>query len=623
MKIKGLSLIIIVLLVSTSMLSTTVFAGVEPDEIDFFPQNPQMGMMVNLNYTPANEGCENAAPSYLKPNIPVRLIENIWFGDIVGVDDLDYLDLLLYFDTLLNAVKSDAYRLTSQAGGGNNGMILAQGTLTTLQEGALAQTTGSYVCLPVHEGLAMFWEVNVNGQIGWLMESIRWQNVILELHSPEPQGNNAPMPFSPVIAFQPIANNPNVVQFNPVQGQLMIKPVTQLSSMEAYYLTPHVYEPSEGLMGGSQIAQIECDGTAPSRLTIGEKAFYMGHFVTDGYPEDWAESLYGSMVNYARFNLGNNPTMPTYISLPWHQTSLIDLSGDAEQLEELFEQWADANSNAEEDDEPQDDDEPQEEPSIISDQNFLKVPIPVGQVIDTVVAGPLCTRRTEVVKEILGYENGEFIEAVYQYSEVFVWWQLDLNLLGMDLGSVWLPESVTRHAPQGRADFYLLTPDTFVSTAPNTYAEPVWLPQDIRPILSTLHGQSMCDGILPSTLFAGSLAQPNGSALNLRTAPNGAIIGRVEANEPFTVFGESVCWGGYRWRETSRGGWIAETSRTTALIVPAIQNVVPSVTEMPQSAPITPSAPIESVPTEFVPVPTETPTQPPRPTCDVITGANC
>jgi hypothetical protein len=580
-------------------------------------------MMVNLNYTPANEGCEHAAPSYLAPNIPVRLTEHIWFGEITG-GEMDYADLYTYFEALLNAVQHDAYRLSPEAGGGNSGMILAQNGITTLEQGTIAQTTGAYTCLPFKEGVAMFWEVEVEGQTGWLIESVRWEDIALELQVANQANDNnsdvVTVQYAPIIKIKPKGGL--VVEFVSLQGGFDIQALPELSDMEAYYLTPHVYEPSEGILGGTQIAQEECDGTAPSRLTIGEKAFYMGHYVNEtSLTDEKIESLYHVIVNYARFNLGNNPTMPAYISVPWEQTSLIDLADNTEAIEELLEEFNGENPNDDEEEE-----EEQEEPSLISEENFLKVPIPVSQLIDTVVAGPVCTRRTETVKLIEGVVDGEIIMSENDYSQVFVWWQVDLNLLGMDLGSVWIAESITYHSPLGRADFYLLTPDTFVSTAPNTYDKPLWLPNDIRIPLATFGNESSCVGILPSTLFSSSLAQPNGSTLNLRAVPNGDVIGIVEADEQFTVFGESLCWGGYRWWQTSRGGWVAENSRTTALLLPAIQKIAPPVeTEMAQTAPISTPAPTEStpVPTERVPVVTEAPTQPPRPTCDVVTGANC
>lgn len=604
MKTKGLLFVIVLL-----FCSGIVFAGIEPDEINFFPVQPQAGMMVNLNYSPAIPACSDAAPSYLKPNMPVRLTEKIWFGNIIGTEKLDYLGLLTYFNALLGAVKNDAYRLSPQAGVGNQGMVLAQNAITNLSEGAIVQTTGEYTCLSIHGGTAMFWQVNANGQIGWLIESIRWENVVLELQS-QANNQNAPLQVSPIIKFQLNLNAPQV-QFNPLQGQVNIKPITTLSSMEAYYLTPHVYTPSEGMTGGTQLTHNDCDNAAPSRLTLGEKAYYMGHIVNNSaYNPAKIEQLYNTVVGYARFNLGNAPLMPAYISLPWNQTSLVDLTDT--NFEELFEQLYGENA-------PQNT-ESEEAPSLIADNNFLKVPIPVGQLMDVVVSGPLCTRRSEWIDKI-EVINGDIVDLGYEMYETFVWWQVDLTLLGLNLDKVWIAESITRQAPWGRIDYYLLSPDSFNATTINIYDNPLWIPNDIRPTLEQLGEQSSCIGILPSTLFSGSLAQPNGSAMNLRAVPDGDVIGRVGADEQIHVYGDSLCWNGYRWWLTGRGGWIAENSRTTALLVPAVQRVAPPVVEETTVAPI--STPDFSAPTPEPTRPVEEPTQPPRPTCDVITGANC
>lgn len=561
--------IILITLLMMSALSvsgkTANIYGIDPDEIDFYPNNPQAGMMVNLNYAPANAGCESAAPSYLKPNIPARLTENVWFGQVIG-GNMDYLALQAYFESMLDATQTDAYRLAPSAGDASGAV---------LEEGTLIQTGDTYVCIPFKDGLGMFWEVSLNGREGWLMESIRWQNVVAGVNM-------------------------------------------QLSSMEAYYLTPHVYAPSEGIVGEMQLQGNDCDGTAPTRLTIGEKAYYMGHIVNNSaYNPAVIEQIYNNIVGYARFNVGNAPQMPFITAFPWQMTDLVNLVDNTEQLNELLEEYMNGgNSNQSEEDNEADN----EEPELISENNFVTLPIPLGQVMDSVVAGPLCTRRSEWIDKI-EVVDGQIVDNGYDVHESFVWWQVDTNLLGLDLGSVWIAESITRQAPWGRVDYYLLTPDNFVDNSPNTYDTPIWKANDIRPALMEIGTKSSCVGILSSQLFGGSLAEPNGSALNLRAVPNGDVIGRVEIGEQITVYGESLCWGGFRWWQTSRGGWIAENNRTSALLLPAVQKVAPPVeTEMAQTAPIITTAPTEVVPTEPIPVVTEEPT---RPVCDPITGANC
>jgi len=524
-------------------------------------------MMVNLNYTPAHEGCDHAAPSYLKPNIPARLTENVWFGEILG-GDIDYLELQDDFETLLATTKTDAYRLAPSAG---------DATGAILEEGTLVQTGDTYVCIPFKSGIGMFWEVSLNGREGWLMESIRWQN--METRS------------------------------------------VQLGGMEVYYLTPHIYKPSEGIMGGMQLQGNDCDGTAPTRLSIGEKAYYMGHIVNNSsYNPAKIEQIYNTIVGYARFNVGNAPQMPFITSFPWEQTNLVNLVDNTEQINKLLEElYGDGDTT------PETDEEANEEPELISENNFLTLPIPLGQMMDTVVAGPLCTRRSEWIEKI-EVENGQIVDNGYDVHELFVWWQVDTNLLGLELGNVWIAESITRQAPWGRIDYYLLTPDNFVDDAPNTYDTPLWKPNDIRPALEELGAKSSCVGILSSQLFGGGLAEPNGSALNLRAIPNGDVIGRVEVGEQITVYGESLCWEGFRWWQTSRGGWIAENSRTTALLLPAVQKVAPVITESAQTAPIitTPEpTPTENIPPVTTIEPTEEPTRPPRPTCDPTNGTNC
>ena len=545
----------LVLILMFSFTSIT-WAGVEPDEIDFMPP-PMPGMMMNMGYLPAQGDCSSAAASYLAPNMTVRLTESVWFGQANQV--IDYYTLLSFFNQLLVETKTQAYLLAVDPGS-------AVGS--ELQKDTLGQTTGLYNCLPFEGGVAMYWQVEVDAHTGWLIESVRWENV------------EVPTLESDLNSFY----TPNI-----------------LGEMEAHFLTPHVFAPDEGLLGGTQINGNNCDGAAPTHLTLGAGANYYGSYINNSPLNDEAiETIQNAMMSYSRLNVYDTPQMPKYPTFPWSQTSLIELEDNTDLIEALLEAYQNGVPPVFPEDEEPDED------SIISGNGFLKVQIPIGQPVDVLLDGPYCTRRTEYFNEIEMQELG--LDHNY-VTEIYVWWRVNLSLEGADVQDVWMAESVTRLYPGAQIYHYLLMPEATLLPQPGLLR----LPPDVRPILTQLDAMDSCDGLLPSRLSAGTAVQPNGSSLNMRVVPNGAVIGRIGADDRLTVLGSPNCWDGHWWWWTDRGGWVAETDHQSQLLIPA-PVIVPTVI-------VTPEQPREPV----VPVPTSTPipTAPPRPTCDPASGANC
>jgi hypothetical protein len=206
----------------------------------------------------------------------------------------------------------------------------------------------------------------------------------------------------------------------------------------------------------------------------------------------------------------------------------------------------------------------------------------------TVVAGPICV--DESVDPPIDMGNG-ILEASDPNPERFTtWWQIEVNGV-----TGWYPENVKQHS------HWLWETD-------GIFARVLFLYYMIPA--SAAQQTTSCE---PTRLYAGLDVQPI-SAMNLRSAPNGDVMGRINAGENLRLVGTPTCMGGAQWWQSDRGGFIAENDPNAegyrGLLLPAVQNVAP------QSTPITG----ESAPTVPQPVPTETPnngsgtTPPTRPT---------
>ncbi|MEM6529894.1 MAG: hypothetical protein AAF653_16460, partial [Chloroflexota bacterium] len=80
-------------------------------------------------------------------------------------------------------------------------------------------------------------------------------------------------------------------------------------------------------------------------------------------------------------------------------------------------------------------------------------------------------------------------------------------------------------------------------------------------------------------MVSGSRVQPAAGAMNLRAAPNGDVIGRVDS--ALVIFGEPVCDNGANWWQTDQGGFIAGNDPATGytLLIPAVPETT---ADMPQ-----------------------------------------
>ncbi|MBK8135775.1 MAG: hypothetical protein IPK52_08050 [Chloroflexi bacterium] len=321
---------------------------------------------------------------------------------------------------------------------------------------------------------------------------------------------------------------------------------------------------------------------APDReLAVGQPSVVYGtvSYISLTLTPDEAQEKLGFITHAARPNTLQNPVTPHWISTPWgHPSFVIPESLGGLPIEEQME------------------------------DGFIETPLTEDMAVE-ITSGPICTTR---------HGLNSYGEAV---TIVMTWWKGNLPEAG--LSGVWLAESV-RAVVGGdthlKIDYRLIHP-----------AVTAFDPLTLDPCGDT-GGATF--------LYAGLDVTPARGAMNVRSTPNGDIIGRFNPGDVRQLAGTPECAGGTLWWPTMQGGFIAEfappaettagvaipsimrnarKSKTSgaqpvALLVPAIQKVrLPAAEETPaaEQPPVVIQQPvIVSTPT---PRP-ERPTDPTRPT---------
>jgi hypothetical protein len=147
--------------------------------------------------------------------------------------------------------------------------------------------------------------------------------------------------------------------------------------------------------------------------------------------------------------------------------------------------------------------------------------------------------------------GGSIVEAADpEHDRFYTWWQVDIN------GEVgWYPEVV------GQYSHWLWDQEGMFNRKLVMYY--------MVPVEAM---QSQANACPTPNLYAGLVVEPAFANLNMRSNPNGDVIGRLEIEQEATLFGEPTCDGGTNWWQTERG-YVAETDPETgaALLLPAVQ----------------------------------------------------
>lgn len=186
----------------------------------------------------------------------------------------------------------------------------------------------------------------------------------------------------------------------------------------------------------------------------------------------------------------------------------------------------------------------------------------------TVLEGPVCTEGS-LLSDSLDVQE-------YTPNAKFIWWKIRVPI-GNTVYEGWYMEGVRVAA------YWEFFPKLYYLY----YMTPVSAMQ--------ASASATCP---PSRLVAGQSVHPIG-ALNLRTAPNGDVIGRVAAGQAVSLLDTPTCVGGANWWRTTAGGFLAENDPTvptySALLLPAVQALVPTEEAAPTEPTVQPTVFVDSL----------------------------
>ncbi len=202
----------------------------------------------------ALDTCEDAAPSYIVPDVHIYPVKVVSPGNWISQSMLTELQLGSYSESVSEAYL-DYGRTLHETPNGFNGMSLDTGGAITGDE---------VVCAEIDGGTAVYWSANFNGTDGWLLESIRWTDYTL----------------NPGWFFWA---NGNEIQLDP----------PALSDLTLYYWSPNNGPKVNVELGGDEIdsglpvpAPVVCEGGAPSFIQVGDAV----EVWPSGYTQ-WADAV--------------------------------------------------------------------------------------------------------------------------------------------------------------------------------------------------------------------------------------------------------------------------------------------------------------------------------------------
>jgi hypothetical protein len=169
-----------------------------------------------------------------------------------------------------------------------------------------------------------------------------------------------------------------------------------------------------------------------------------------------------------------------------------------------------------------------------------------GKVVD----GPFCTSMNAEPAN----DSNKTVEAPDPaHDRFYTWWKIEVN------GEVgWYPENI------GQYSHWLWDHDGMFNRKLELY-------------YMVPFGAQQANCPTPN-LYAGLVIEPASNAMNIRVAPNGDIMGRLDMGQSATIFGDPICDGGTNWWQSDRGGYLAETDPETRgiLLMPYVPEPEPT-----------------------------------------------
>ncbi len=487
--------------------------------------------------------CDFAAPTFFTDGTVVRSTSKYVNGAVTAGTAPSNNQFALLMNQYIGSILPTARQMTTDAD------PMLDGIPVGINE--YFWVDGEPICMPDARhanAVAVYWFVHRMNEVdatGYMRESLHWNDV----------------PFSTLAGGGGIDQ---IAQF----------PDFTLDSLSIYFLEPSNINPD--LIGSMQMditadPNIVCPNGAPSRVIMNESAVF-----------DWSYAL---STQYAASMDATSPKPEDF------ETTLSSYGGQIG----LY-----------------------TEPAVTL---FDGSPLPYLTLFDPVVGGPECSTFQTTVNPVgfgaLGCLYAEDLEdclnelAGGYVTHVVTWWQVQVIYNGVEIYGVWVPESYavfTDENPQAAIYYYFMQPiqrpgeQSFILDTPIGLSGANYTVEREIEFVDDLRG-AVCDAesILPARVGEGDVANPIAETLNVRSAPNGDVIGTIAGNEAMIILDGAVCKDGFRWwlvrslANSTLTGWVAEADASVYYIEPGMP-AEPTSTPMPITAPENPTQPPQPPP---------------------------
>lgn len=482
--------------------------------------------------------CDFAAPTYLTHGTVVRSTSKYVNGAVTAGAVPSNNQFALMMNQYIASILPTARQLTTAAD------PMLDGTAVGISE--YFWVDGEPICVPDPrhaDAMAVYWFVHRLNEVdatGYIRESLHWDDV----------------PFSTLTSGGGIDQ---IAQF----------PDFTLDSLSVYFLEPSNINPD--LLGSMDLditadPNIVCPNGAPSRVVMNESAVF--------------DPSYALSTQYAASMDATSPQPEDFETALSSYASQIALY--TEPAVELYDGYG----------------------------------LPPLILFNPIVGGPECTTFQTAVNsvgfEAIGCVFADDIDACFDelaggyVTHVVTWWQVQVIYKGVELYGVWVPESYAVFAddnPQLAIYYYFMQPvqrpgeqSFLVDTSIGDFGANYSVEREVE-FVDDLRGAA-CDAqsILPARVGEGDLANPIAETLNVRSTPNGDVIGTMNGSEAMMILDGAICKDGFRWwlvrslANSTLTGWVAEADASVYYIEPGMPPE-PTATPMPITAPETPTQP--------------------------------
>ncbi len=359
---------------------------VELNEIDYLPPSP--AIMVNANYAPLGNLCENAAPSYLAPGAIAYPVETVGAGEWSSQTILTELQFAAYAESVSSDYLQNGRTLHSEPNQYGGPGFAVQGVIIG----------DTWTCIPVDGGAAVYWHVEFGYESGWLLESLRWTDYVL-----------------------------NPAWIVGAEGNGIQADAPTLSDLTLYYWSPSG-DPNLNVPLGGDTIMTEIPATTGPKCAFGAPSY-----IQQG------DAVEVRLSGYTKYPNGLT-SEEAYTQWDFSQSEAIEFVNGSQNLMWLVEEWQGRRMYGLDD---------EGVPDLWLPLTETNLPITT---VGTVIDGPKCS--------LVGGEYLEPQElGVIGSDKIFTWWLVEFEVNGETIEG-WYPESAVYHyyrnQPFNFADFYYL-----------------------------------------------------------------------------------------------------------------------------------------------------------------------